>query len=178
MKYKVLVLDIDGTLVNSKKEITLATKEGIALALDKGVKVVIASGRPTPGVLPIARELELTKRGGYILSFNGGKIINCQTKEIIYEKNISKDLIPVLEELADYHKVNMMTYEEEAIITKTPNDSYIAIEADITKFVDIVDARVRECFPDTNLKRIRTIYGCTQAELAEMSDVSLRSIQM
>ena len=55
---------------------------------------------------------------------------------------------------------------------------YTLHEADITKFVDIVDARVRECFPDTNLKRIRTIYGCTQAELAEMSDVSLRSIQM
>lgn len=51
-------------------------------------------------------------------------------------------------------------------------------EADITKFVDIVDARVKERFPDTNLKRIRTIYGCTQAELAEMSGVSLRSIQM
>lgn len=55
---------------------------------------------------------------------------------------------------------------------------YTLHEADITKFVDIVDARIRECFPDTNLKRIRTIYGCTQAELAEMSDVSLRSIQM
>ena len=51
-------------------------------------------------------------------------------------------------------------------------------EADITKFVDIIDAKVRECFPDTGLKRIRTIYGCTQAELAEMSGVSLRSIQM
>ena len=51
-------------------------------------------------------------------------------------------------------------------------------EADITKFVDIVDVRVKECFPDTGLKRIRTIYGCTQAELAEMSGVSLRSIQM
>ena len=51
-------------------------------------------------------------------------------------------------------------------------------EADITKFVDIVDARVKERFPETNLKRIRSIYGCTQAELAEMSGVSLRSIQM
>lgn len=51
-------------------------------------------------------------------------------------------------------------------------------EADITKFVDILDAKVKECFPETNLKRIRSIYGCTQAELAEMSDVSLRSIQM
>ena len=51
-------------------------------------------------------------------------------------------------------------------------------EADVTKFVDILDAKVKECFPETNLKRIRSIYGCTQAELAEMSDVSLRSIQM
>lgn len=51
-------------------------------------------------------------------------------------------------------------------------------EADITKFVDITDQRIREYFPDTNLKRIRTAYGCTQAELAERSGVSLRSIQM
>lgn len=51
-------------------------------------------------------------------------------------------------------------------------------EADITKFVDIVDSRMKEYFSETNLKRIRTVYGCTQAELAERSGVSLRSIQM
>ena len=51
-------------------------------------------------------------------------------------------------------------------------------EADITKFVDIVDARMKEFFPDTNLRRIRTAYGCTQSELAKRSGVSLRSIQM
>lgn len=48
----------------------------------------------------------------------------------------------------------------------------------ITKFVDIVDSKIREYFPETNLKRIRTVYGITQAELAERSGVSLRSIQM
>lgn len=51
-------------------------------------------------------------------------------------------------------------------------------ESDITKFVDIADARIKECFPDTNLKRICMTYGCTQAELAKRSGVSLRSIQM
>ena len=51
-------------------------------------------------------------------------------------------------------------------------------EADITKFIDIADERIRTVFFDTNLKRIRTAYGCTQAELAELSGVSLRSIQM
>ena len=55
---------------------------------------------------------------------------------------------------------------------------YTLHEADITKFVDIADERVREYFKDTNLKRIRTVYGCTQAELARLSGVTLRSIQM
>lgn len=55
---------------------------------------------------------------------------------------------------------------------------YTLHEADITKFVDIVDLRMKEYFPETNLKRIRTVYGCTQAELSEHSGVSLRSIQM
>ncbi len=55
---------------------------------------------------------------------------------------------------------------------------YTLHEADITKFADIVDSRMKEYFFETNLKRIRTVYGITQAELAERSGVSLRSIQM
>ena len=55
---------------------------------------------------------------------------------------------------------------------------YTLHEADITKFVDIADERIREFFTETNLKRIRISYGCTQAELADRSGVSLRSIQM
>lgn len=51
-------------------------------------------------------------------------------------------------------------------------------EADITKFVDVVDERVKAVYTETNLKRIRTAYGCSQSELAKMSGVSLRSIQM
>ncbi|MCR5138229.1 MAG: helix-turn-helix transcriptional regulator [Oscillospiraceae bacterium] len=58
------------------------------------------------------------------------------------------------------------------------NMYYTLHEADITKFADIVDDKIREHFKDTNLKRIRTSYGCTQAELSERSGVSLRSIQM
>ena len=55
---------------------------------------------------------------------------------------------------------------------------YTLHEADITKFVDLVDARIKEVFSETNLKRIRTSYGCTQLELSKKSGVSLRSIQM
>ena len=55
---------------------------------------------------------------------------------------------------------------------------YTLHEADITKFVEIADQLMKNYFTETNLKRIRTAYGCTQAELAKRSGVSLRSIQM
>ena len=58
------------------------------------------------------------------------------------------------------------------------NMYYTLHEADITKFAVIADEQVRDHFKDTNLKRIRTVYGCTQSELAKRSGVSLRSIQM
>lgn len=55
---------------------------------------------------------------------------------------------------------------------------YSLHEADISKFVDVINKRIEEVFPETNLKRIRNAYGITQSELAKISGVSLRSIQM
>lgn len=51
-------------------------------------------------------------------------------------------------------------------------------EASVEKFASVLDEKIRAAYPETNLKRIRTAYGCSQRELAEMSGVSLRSIQM
>ena len=58
------------------------------------------------------------------------------------------------------------------------NMYYTLHEADISKFIDIVDERIKDYFKDTNLKRIRSSYGCSQSALAKRSGVSLRSIQM
>ena len=67
----------------------------------------------------------------------------------------------------------------EALSFDDLRDMYHTLhEADVTKFADIVDERVRERLRDTSLKRIRMSYGCTQAELARRSGVNLRSIQM
>lgn len=51
-------------------------------------------------------------------------------------------------------------------------------EANVEKIASVIDEKVRAAYPETNLKRLRTTYGCSQRELAEMSGVSLRSIQM
>ena len=72
---KILVLDIDGTLTNSNKEITENTKKGIKNIMERGHIVMLASGRPTPGMKKYAEELELEKYGGYLLSFNVKQVI-------------------------------------------------------------------------------------------------------
>ena len=91
MKYKLLVLDVDGTLLNDKKEITPHTHSALLKAQQMGVHVVLASGRPTNGVQPLAEALELNHYGGFILSYNGGQIINAQTGELMFEKRIDPD---------------------------------------------------------------------------------------
>ena len=55
MKYQVLVLDLDGTLTNSKKEITAPTKQALLEIQEAGRTVVLASGRPINGVAPLAK---------------------------------------------------------------------------------------------------------------------------
>ena len=61
MKYKLLVLDLDGTLTNKQKKITPHTKETLLKIQEQGVKIVLASGRPTYGIAPLAEQLELQK---------------------------------------------------------------------------------------------------------------------
>ena len=68
MAYQILALDLDGTLTNSQKEITKPTLDALIEIQEAGKKVVLASGRPTKGVVPLAEQLHLEDYGSYILS--------------------------------------------------------------------------------------------------------------
>ncbi|MFW7394718.1 HAD-IIB family hydrolase, partial [Vagococcus fluvialis] len=71
---KAIVLDIDGTLLTSEKKLSKLTKASLLKAQKQGVKVILASGRPTTGMLDLAEELELAKYDGYLVSYNGSKV--------------------------------------------------------------------------------------------------------
>ena len=75
MAIKVIIMDIDGTLVNDEKVITPLTKETLLKAQDKGVRLVLASGRPTSGLLKLAEELDMENHHGLFVCFNGSKEI-------------------------------------------------------------------------------------------------------
>ena len=143
---KVLVLDIDGTLTNSQKVITGNTKKAIIDAMKRGHKVMLASGRPTPGMRKYAEELELSNYDGYLLSFNGGKIIHCKTGEIIFQKVLPSVVIKSLYKFAMEKECGLITYLGDDIILATKKDEYIEIESkingmeckEVTNFVDYV----------------------------------------
>jgi Cof subfamily protein (haloacid dehalogenase superfamily) len=88
MKYKMIALDLDGTLNNDDKKITQRTKDALIAVQKQGVIVVLASGRQAPGLRRESEALELENHHGILLSYNGGKIIDATTKEVIYEKSI------------------------------------------------------------------------------------------
>ena len=71
---------------------------------EQGVRLVLASGRPTYGIVPLANELRMNEFGGFILSYNGGEIINWETQEMLYENVLPNDVVPVLYECARSHQ--------------------------------------------------------------------------
>lgn len=133
MAYRMIVLDLDGTLTNRDKVITPRTKEALMKLKSQGGTIVLASGRPTYGVMPLAKELGLTEDGGYILSFNGGRIIECKTGETVFAKELPVTSNKKIIALAREHGVNILTYEGDCIITPDPRDIYVKKESDINK---------------------------------------------
>lgn len=148
MNYQILVLDLDGTLTNSQKEITPPTLEALIDIQKNGKKVVLASGRPTRGVLPLADMLRLADYGSYILSFNGARITDCRTGAFIYAKHLPADCYGPIYELASrYAKegLDLITYTDTEILSAFTPNRYTKLESRINDMpilqkADFIDA--------------------------------------
>lgn len=140
MDYKLIAADIDGTLTNSKKEITPRTRYALLEAQAQGKKIILASGRHPSGIEPIAKDLMLDKNGGYIMAFNGGKIINCSTGQTVVSKifpiEYLSDIVGVLKE----SNITINTYDSKNIISDSKVNDYTYVERDILKInMTVVD---------------------------------------
>lgn len=129
MKYKLLVLDVDGTLLNDEREISKRTLAALLKVQQMGVRIVLASGRPTYGLMPLAKTLELGNYGGFVLSYNGCQIIKAQNGEILFERRINPEMLPYLEKKARKNGFAIFTYHDDALITDSPDNEYIKNEA-------------------------------------------------
>lgn len=129
MKYKLLVLDVAGTLLNDEREISKRTLAALLKVQQMGVRIVLASGRPTYGLMPLAKTLELGNYGGFVLSYNGCQIIKAQNGEILFERRINPEMLPYLEKKARKNGFAIFTYHNDTLITDSPDNEYIKNEA-------------------------------------------------
>lgn len=147
MQYKMLVLDLDDTLLCDDHSISDRNKEMLMKAQEKGVYVVLASGRPTPAMLQYAEELDLKKNGSYIISYNGAIITDLNKQIPIFEQTLSKEQIHGLYDFSLANNVDIITYTADSIISETTS-KYIDIEVQLTQMkfnkVDSFKAAVTE----------------------------------
>lgn len=133
LPYRAIALDLDGTLTNHDKVVTPKTRKALLQAEAEGVVIILASGRPTYGIEPVAECLELDKRGGYILSYNGGNIVNAKTGEKLFAQFLPDEVIPILYRYAKEKNHALLGYAGNEIITEMPDDQYVKEESRINK---------------------------------------------
>ena len=121
MSIKLIAVDIDGTLVNSKKEITPEVFYAIQDAKKAGVKIVIATGRPIAGVAKLLDDLQLRDQGDYVVTFNGALVQETATgHEIISESLTYEDYLD-MEFLSRKLGVHMHAITKDGIYTANRN---------------------------------------------------------
>jgi len=126
MSIKVIIMDVDGTMVNNKKQITLKTKEALLRAEKEGVRLVIASGRPTPGLYRFARELEMDKYRGFLVSYNGAKVTACDTGTVLFNEGLTiEQNKAVLHHMKNFDRVRPMIDRGEYLYVQNVYDHMI-----------------------------------------------------
>ncbi len=116
--YKLVAIDLDGTLLNSYGEVSEVTKEAIKNATEKGTEIVLASGRPISSVEDLANELQANH---YIISGNGAIVYDMYKKETVYDKFLSKEQILNIVKICEENSIYYNIYTENEVLTKSLN---------------------------------------------------------
>ncbi len=164
MRYKMLVLDLDDTLLRDDYSVSPRNTELLIKAQEMGVYVVLASGRPTPAMMQYARQLELAKYGSYIISYNGGAVTDIRADEVIFSQCLTQDDIHGLHDFSSQNDVDIITYLDGCIISERMSQ-YIDVEIKLTgmehrhvpDFKDAVNGPAVKCILLQEPSYLRTI---------------------
>ena len=186
--YKLIAIDLDGTLLNSYGVISEIDKDAIKKAIEKGVKVILTSGRGTMSVKNFANELEID---GDIICGNGAIIYNLQEDRIIYNQYIDKkkvlQIIKICEENSIYYNVftedtiltsslayNVLFYNQENIKKPDSKKTNINIIPNIYKYVEEREKEdyLKICICDKN----DIIFGGIMKKLKEVKNVNVMEV--
>lgn len=115
MKPKLIALDIDGTLTTDSKEISPKTREMLIDCQKRGSRLLLASARPTHGLYKTMKELEMEDNHGLLMAYNGGKVIDVTSGEVISEINIDKNRVKRILKFLEGLPVSVILDDEEKL---------------------------------------------------------------
>ena len=116
--YKLIAMDMDGTLLNSYGKVSLENKQAIKQAIEKNIEIVLASGRIPDAILPYAEEINANK---YLISGNGAQIYDIQNEKIIYSNYLSKEKVLETIEVCEKNSMFYNIFTNNTILTKSIN---------------------------------------------------------
>lgn len=167
--YKIIFIDIDGTLRNKNKEITQRTKKAIKNVVDKGIIVVLASGRPRKYTQNVNKEAGASQ---YIISSNGGNVYDCKERKNLYTNVMDKQAILEIYKLANKENIRlMMNVGEGRVVTKLKyiDNSERELKEDINKFVQEND--VCQCvISDSDYEKVKQL----RDKVAKLKNVEIK----
>ncbi|EJG5120495.1 HAD family phosphatase [Staphylococcus pseudintermedius] len=150
MKPDLVVMDMDDTLMTSENRVSDKTKAYLLLLQKNGVKIALASGRPTAGMLPTAKSLKMDEFGSYIMSYNGAQTIELSNEEVVSKKVIEKAEFDKIVDFCREHELFVLTYHDDTIIYEGEHE-YMNIESELTglpmKKVDDIKDYIQDAVP-------------------------------
>lgn len=187
--YKLVAIDLDGTMLNSYGQVTEITKEAIKETMKKGAEVIIASGRPIDSIKSIAKEIESKN---YFIAGNGALVYDIQKDEVIYEKNMTKqkvlEIIKICEEnsifynvytdktiLATALKYNVLYYHKENLKKEESKKTNINIVKDMYEYVK--NMKEDKFLKITICDESRSVFNSIIRKLREISDIEVLDVE-
>ncbi|MBO0476382.1 sugar-phosphatase [Vagococcus sp. DIV0080] len=151
MSIKLVTIDIDGTLLNSERKVTNEVKEAIRKCTEQGVNIVIATGRPTIGVMDLIKELNLDNEHGFMITYNGALIQNAGTEKVLIEHGLSHDDYLDIELLARKLNIHLHVQDYNNMYTANKDISEYTIHESFLTGMPLTYRPVSDMTADTKI---------------------------
>lgn len=151
MGIKLVTIDIDGTLLNSERKVTPEVKAAIQKCTENDVNIVLATGRPTIGVLDLIKELGLDNDHGFMITYNGAMIQNAGTEDVLIQHPLTHDDYLDIELLSRKLDVHFHVQDYTTMYTANTDISEYTVHEAFLTGIPLVYRPVGEMTPDTTI---------------------------
>jgi len=185
--YKLAAIDLDGTMLNQYGIVTEKTKEAIKKVQEKGIEVIIASGRPIASIKAIAKEIKCDK---YFIAGNGAIIYDMEKEEIIYENTLKKqkvlEILKICEENSIYYNIytekeilakslqcNVLYYHKENANKPEQDKTHIKLIENLYEYIENANEKIIKI---TVCENNETIFNSIMRKLKEIEEIEVLDI--